>query len=56
MTLPGEILELACCDRLTISPCLLAELAENYDPVTQKLLAASESEERPERLSESEYC
>ena len=32
-----EILELAGCDRLTISPQLLAELAEMSDPIQQKL-------------------
>lgn len=33
----GEILELAGCDLLTISPALLAELAASTDPVTRKL-------------------
>lgn len=33
----GEILELAGCDLLTISPALLAELAASNDPVTRKL-------------------
>ncbi len=33
----GEILELAGCDALTISPHLLAELQESTEPVTRKL-------------------
>lgn len=33
----GEILELAGCDLLTISPSLLAELAKSNDPVARKL-------------------
>ena len=33
----GEILELAGCDLLTISPELLEKLSESYDPVTRKL-------------------
>ena len=33
----GEILELAGCDLLTISPELLDKLSESYDPVTRKL-------------------
>jgi len=37
----GEILELAGCDLLTISPPLLAELAASTDPVVKKLDAAA---------------
>ena len=37
----GEILELAGCDLLTISPNLLQELAESDDPVERKLDAAA---------------
>ena len=33
----GEILELAGCDLLTISPQLLAELSKNHDPLERKL-------------------
>jgi transaldolase len=33
----GEILELAGCDLLTISPALLGELAASNDPITRKL-------------------
>ena len=35
----GEILELAGCDLLTISPGLLGELADSTDPIEQKLFA-----------------
>lgn len=45
----GEILELAGCDLLTISPDLLAELSKSTDPVERKLspeLAAKSSIER----------
>lgn len=35
----GEILELAGCDRLTIAPALLKELADCTDPVVEKLSA-----------------
>lgn len=39
----GEIVELAGCDRLTISPTLLGELSSSTDPVVQKLDAAAAS-------------
>jgi transaldolase len=45
----GEILELAGCDLLTISPNLLADLAKSHEPVTRKLspqIAASTNIER----------
>jgi len=51
----GEILELAGCDRLTISPDLLAELSQNSSEVIQKLRPATEFSEQPLRLSESEF-
>ncbi len=37
----GEIIELAGCDLLTISPALLAELKKNTTPITQKLSVAA---------------
>lgn len=46
----GEILELAGCDLLTISPPLLAELRESREPVPRKLSPASGREARLERL------
>jgi transaldolase len=47
----GEILELAGCDLLTISPALLAELKNGTDPVEQKLTLASARDSKVERLS-----
>lgn len=46
----GEILELAGCDALTISPQLLGELKSNTDPVEQKLSPASAKGAKVERL------
>jgi transaldolase len=51
----GEIIELAGCDRLTISPDLMAELSQNNSPIVQKLLPAEEFSDRPTRLTESEF-
>jgi len=51
----GEIIELAGCDRLTISPDLMAELSQNDETITQKLLPAETFLERPTRLTESEF-
>ncbi|MGA2863865.1 MAG: transaldolase [Verrucomicrobiota bacterium] len=47
----GEILELAGCDLLTISPHLLAELKESREPVQRKLSPATGREARLERLA-----
>jgi len=47
----GEILELAGCDLLTISPALLAELKNSTDLVEQKLTLASARDSNVERLS-----
>src|SRR5690242_3789 len=46
----GEILELAGCDLLTISPQLLAELKNNSDPVERKLNPAMAEGKPIERL------
>lgn len=51
----GEIEELAGCDRLTISPELLAQLEADTQPLIQKLSAASEILDAPEVLSEAEF-
>ncbi|WOA53178.1 transaldolase [Dickeya solani] len=51
----GEILELAGCDRLTIAPPLLKELAENQGDVARKLSYSGEVKARPARLTESEF-
>jgi len=50
----GQILELAGCDLLTISPELLKELSENNDPVERKLNAASAKSNPIERLDVNE--
>jgi len=47
----GEILELAGCDLLTISPQLLGELKGSSDPLERKLDATSAKQDKIERLS-----
>jgi transaldolase len=47
----GEILELAGCDLLTISPALLAELAASNDPVSRKLDPQKAKAAKLEKLS-----
>ena len=47
----GEILELAGCDLLTISPALLAELAASNDPVSRKLDPAAATDAKVDRVS-----
>jgi transaldolase len=51
----GEILALAGCDRLTISPSLMAELDENNETVVQKLKAEPTQPNHEAPLSEAEY-
>jgi transaldolase len=46
----GEILELAGCDLLTISPHLLGELKESFEPVERKLSPASARDCKLEKL------
>ena len=50
-----EILALAGCDRLTISPALLEDLANSHDPVPQRLHAATHIKPKPTPLSESQF-
>jgi transaldolase len=50
-----EIIELAGCDRLTISPGLLAELTESTSTITRKLVPTTNISNCPPRLSESEF-
>lgn len=50
-----EILELAGCDRLTISPQLLAELGKSNDVIEQKLIAKVSDEARPTSLTEQMF-
>jgi transaldolase len=47
----GEILELAGCDLLTISPSLLKELADSTEPVARKLDPAAAKVAKLERVS-----
>lgn len=51
----GEILELAGCDRLTISPALMDELANNHDTVAQKLIACDANAKPIADLTQSEF-
>ncbi|MDV5169600.1 transaldolase [Photobacterium rosenbergii] len=51
----GEILELAGCDRLTISPQLLQELEEAQGEVVQKLSATTDTKERPAAMTHAEF-
>ena len=50
-----EILALAGCDRLTISPALLETLANSQEPVPRCLQPATVLAPRPEALSESQF-
>ncbi|GGI69000.1 transaldolase [Shewanella gelidii] len=51
----GEIIELAGCDRLTIGPALLEELANSNQVIERKLLQEQPQKEQPFSLSESEF-
>ncbi|MCL9779920.1 transaldolase [Vibrio sp. S4M6] len=51
----GEILELAGCDRLTISPALLQQLEEAEGVVEAKLTATSEVKDRPAAMTHAEF-
>ena len=51
----GEIVELAGCDRLTIAPALLKELAESEGTIERKLSFSGEVKARPARITESEF-
>jgi transaldolase len=50
----GEILELAGCDLLTISPQLLEQLSASYEPVTRKLDREAAQSSHVERLEVDE--
>ncbi len=50
-----EIRQLAGCDRLTISPVLLAELAESHQPITRQLHAEVPFVDVPGALTEAEF-
>lgn len=51
----GEILALAGCDRLTISPALLDELHTCEEPVVRHLNDFGASKTRPARMTEAEF-
>lgn len=51
----GEIIELAGCDRLTISPGLLKELSETEGTLERKLSYQGEVKARPAKMTESEF-
>ncbi|SIP90715.1 transaldolase [Aeromonas sp. RU39B] len=51
----GEVLALAGCDRLTISPPLLKALAEESGVLEAKLVDDGVRDERPARMSENEF-
>ncbi|MEZ9132450.1 transaldolase [Vibrio breoganii] len=51
----GEILELAGCDRLTISPALLEDLENAEGVVEEKLVDNGATKERPTPLTEAEF-
>ncbi|MCE0495592.1 transaldolase [Vibrio salinus] len=51
----GEILELAGCDRLTISPQLLQELEEAEGIVEQKLSAITDVKQEPKPMTHQEF-
>jgi transaldolase len=50
-----EIIELAGCDRLTIAPALLEELANTTGELTVKLTDNGATQTPPAALTESEY-
>lgn len=51
----GEILELAGCDRLTISPNLLQELEDAEGEVVEKLVDSKGTKAAPEKMTHSEF-
>lgn len=51
----GEIIELAGCDRLTISPNLLQELEETELEISEKLHANQSVQHLPEPLTHAEF-
>lgn len=50
-----QILALAGCDRLTISPALLQALQENEEPVMRKLVPTSTVLPKPKAMTEAEF-
>ncbi len=52
----GEILELAGCDRLTIAPALLKELAESEGAIERKLSSPAKSKRARNALPKPSSC
>ncbi|GKX51365.1 transaldolase [Budvicia aquatica] len=50
-----QVLALAGCDRLTISPALLKQLQESQGPVERKLFPTNEVLNRPSMMTEAEF-
>jgi len=50
-----EIIALAGCDRLTISPPLMAELAESNERITQQLVKATSIKDKPVELTQAQF-
>ncbi|MBB1318725.1 transaldolase [Shewanella sp. SR43-4] len=51
----GEIIELAGCDRLTIGPALLEELANTDIEISEKLVATAATHSAPAALTEAQF-
>jgi transaldolase len=50
-----EIIALAGCDRLTISPPLMAELSQSNERITQQLMPATQVLDKPVALTEAQF-
>lgn len=51
----GEIVELAGCDKLTISPALMGELADTQGDLVTKLIDDKQKQDAPTPLTESQF-
>jgi transaldolase len=51
----GEIMELAGCDKLTISPGLMSELADTQGTLVTKLISPTEKKPAPQSLTEDQF-
>lgn len=52
---PEQVLALNGCDRLTVSPQLLAQLQQRDTPVAVQLQHAGEAQEKPAAIGEAEF-
>ena len=52
---PEQVLALNGCDRLTVSPALLAQLQQNQGPVPAPLTYEGEIQAKPAALTEAEF-